>query len=56
MAALAANLNLILACVLTGDTAVFTLGSAGARDVRTFFLICFFHQVPHFDENIGATH
>jgi hypothetical protein len=56
MAALATDLNLISACFLTGDTAVFALCGAGARDMRAFFLIRFIHPIPHFDENIGATH
>jgi hypothetical protein len=56
MTALTANLNLIAACFLTGSTAVLALTSAGARHVRTFLVFCFFHQVPHSDANIGATH
>ena len=56
MTALAGNLNFIAACFLAGSTAVFTLDSAGARHVRAFFVVCFFHQVPHFDADIVATH
>ena len=56
MTALAGNLNLTAACFLTRGAAVFTLGSAGARHVRAFFVIRFFHQIPHSDANIGATH
>jgi hypothetical protein len=56
MTALAGTLNFIAACFLAGGTAVFTLASAGARHVRAFFVVCFFHQVPHFDADIVATH
>ena len=41
MTALAGNLNLIAAGFLTGGAAVFTLGSAGARDVGAFLVVCF---------------
>jgi hypothetical protein len=56
MTALAGNLNLVASGFLTGGAAVFALASAGARLVRAFFVVCFFHQIPHSDANIGATH
>jgi hypothetical protein len=56
MTALAGDLNLIASGFLTGGTAVFALAGAGARRVRTFFVFCFSHQVPHSGANIGATH
>jgi hypothetical protein len=56
MTALAGNLDLFAACFFTGGAAVFAFRSAGARHVRAFLVICFFHYVPHSGANIDATH
>ena len=48
MTALAGDLNLIAAGFLAGGAAVFTLGSAGARDVGAFLVVCFFHHGSSF--------